>query len=474
MSDIIRKESLENLLSLKFVISFALFCTLIPLSFYVNTKWYQKQLADYASSISLNRVSTDAIDDLAQLANEGVAILRKPSELAILCNGLEKFARLSVQIKAKDVPYLEASDYLSNALSAAFGEFDLLFLIQILGSLVGILFAYDAISGEKEQGTLKLILANQVPRYKVLVGKMISHYFTLLLALLPAIIIGFAVSIVYLDLQLQFWLRAAAILVILVVYTFVFINLGFCVSSLTHRSSTSFLLGLSLWAAAALIVPVLSSEIAAWLVSVPSVTEMGIRKTKIFIDTAKLTDQKVAEIAGEAMRRAQSGNPSEGVTREAERKLTELRIMMNREREEQIGKLTEDYMRRRAQQFRLALLLSKVSPASTMRNAVMEMAQTGPSRMEAFVNQARTYRSAFIDYINKKSLESGPWRAFFTIEGKVVKPRVDLTDMPQFQEIPSDFLNSLASALFDILTLVLYGFVLAGFTFFNFLRYDAR
>jgi ABC-type transport system involved in multi-copper enzyme maturation permease subunit len=474
MIDIIRKESLENLLSLKFVISFALFCTLIPLSFYVNTKWYRKQLADYSSSMSLNRVSIAAIDDLAQLASEGVAILRKPAELAILCNGLEKFARLSVQIKAKDVPYLEGSDYLSNALSAAFGEFDLVFLVQILGGLVGILFAYDAISGEKEQGTLKLILANQVPRYKVLVGKMISHYVTLLLALLPAIIIGLAVSVVYLDLQLEFWLRAATILVILIIYTFVFINLGFCVSSLTHRSNTSFLLGLSLWAVAVLIVPVLSSEIARWLIPVPSVTEMGIRKTRIFIDVAKLTDQKVAEIAGEAMRRTQGGEPSEVATQEAEKKLTELRITMNRERDEQIGKLMEDYMRRRVQQFRLALLLAKVSPASTMRSAVMELSQTGPSRMDAFISQAKVYRNAFNDYINKKSLESGPWRAFFTIEGKVVKPRIDLSDMPQFQEASSRFSNSLANALFDLLALILYNFALSGFTFFNFLHYDAR
>jgi len=51
ISTIIKKEILENLLSLKFTL-FTLFCViLIPLSLYFNYKSYQTRLKDYRDPI---------------------------------------------------------------------------------------------------------------------------------------------------------------------------------------------------------------------------------------------------------------------------------------------------------------------------------------------------------------------------------------------------------------------------------------
>jgi ABC-type transport system involved in multi-copper enzyme maturation permease subunit len=50
---------------------------------------------------------------------------------------------------------------------------DLVFVVTILMSLVALIFAYDAVSGEKEDGP-KLVLANGVPRHRILLGKVIG------------------------------------------------------------------------------------------------------------------------------------------------------------------------------------------------------------------------------------------------------------------------------------------------------------
>jgi len=42
------------------------------------------------------------------------------------------------------------------------------FIISTVLSFVVLVLTYDSMSGEKEAGTLRLMLANTIPRYKVL------------------------------------------------------------------------------------------------------------------------------------------------------------------------------------------------------------------------------------------------------------------------------------------------------------------
>lgn len=147
---------------------------------------------------------------------------------------------------------------------------------------------------------------------------------------------------------------------------------------------------------------------------------------------------------------------------------------MHRERAERIRQLMDGYERKRLQQLRLALLLFRLSPAAAMQHAAMEVAHTGPSRMEAFLRQARAYRHVFNAYLERKWRGFGPWRAFFTAEGQVLKPRLDVSDMPHFQEAPSCLGDDVTRALPDIAILVLYNLALLSAAVFQFPRYDPR
>ena len=67
---------------------------------------------------------------------------------------------------------------------------DLTFIVAILLSLAALVFSYDAVCGEKEDGTLKLMLANGVPRSQIILGKILGGIATLLVPFLVSLSLG--------------------------------------------------------------------------------------------------------------------------------------------------------------------------------------------------------------------------------------------------------------------------------------------
>ena len=55
----------------------------------------------------------------------------------------------------------------NDPLPVMFPLIDLTFIVTILLSLAALILSYDAVCGEKEDGTLKLMLANGLPRFKI-------------------------------------------------------------------------------------------------------------------------------------------------------------------------------------------------------------------------------------------------------------------------------------------------------------------
>ena len=61
---------------------------------------------------------------------------------------------------------------------------------EAVGSLLAVLFAFDAICGEKERGTLKVMLSNAVPRDLIILSKGIGGYLCLIVPFLVALLAG--------------------------------------------------------------------------------------------------------------------------------------------------------------------------------------------------------------------------------------------------------------------------------------------
>ena len=79
---------------------------------------------------------------------------------------------------------------------------DWIFVIGYVLSLVAILFTFDSISGERAHGTLRLTLANPVPRHTVLIGKFLGALVSISVPFTLAVLINLLVISTSSDVQL--------------------------------------------------------------------------------------------------------------------------------------------------------------------------------------------------------------------------------------------------------------------------------
>ncbi len=134
---------------------------------------------------------------------------------------------------------LSATDsrYSEDPLFATFRFLDLDFTFQIVLSLLAILFAYDSVNGEKERGTLRLALANAVPRHLFITGKLIGSFLGLVAPLLLPIALGaLLLPLLGIPFTADEWMRLGLIVLAGILYCGVFVTLSVAVSSLTVRT----------------------------------------------------------------------------------------------------------------------------------------------------------------------------------------------------------------------------------------------
>jgi len=187
---IVRKEILENIFGLKFHVVMLFSSLLIIFSVYTGIEGYQGRLKEYNIAIKHHEDMLKNHPSWPILASMGYNIDKPPSPLSLIAEGLEGVLGRTAKIDAMSPVKLEESKYNDNPILAIFGSFDLMFVVRTVLSLFAILFSYDAISGERERGTLKLMLANSVPRDTIILGKAIGLFFCLVVPLMIPLLIG--------------------------------------------------------------------------------------------------------------------------------------------------------------------------------------------------------------------------------------------------------------------------------------------
>lgn len=157
--------------------------------------------------------------------------------------GLERELSRSVSI-SRGEPELGRSNYAS-ALYALFPPPDLLYIVNIVGSLLAMLFAFNAISGEHEEGTLRLVMSNAVPRHTVLLSKWLGGYLALMAPLLAAVLLGLLLAnlLTSFELGIDEWPAFAGMLGVAALYLSLFFTLALAISVYARRSSTSLVTG---------------------------------------------------------------------------------------------------------------------------------------------------------------------------------------------------------------------------------------
>ncbi len=467
LRDIIRKEILDNITSPKFVFTFLLCAVLILLSVYTGTANYGADKKEYTAAVALNRKNMESQPNYSSLAGIGVRINRPPQVLGTVVSGIEEAVGRVASINIATDPSLVDSKYGSNPVFAVFGSLDLMFIVKIVLSLFAILFTYDSIVGEKEKGTLKLALSNDVPRDRLILGKAIGGYVSLLIPLLVPLLLGLVILMVAPGLALGGgdWARLFLILLMSFLYLSVFFSLGLFISARTSRSSTSLLILLFVWVVFVMVIPKAAVITAGHLKPIPSVHEITARKDA-FLQQVQVEGQsgvqdwlkKNAADAAKDLKAYQARFKQ--FVQDYQQELTS-KIDANN------AALERDYQLKKRAQHNLAVNLSRISPASALTFGTMSLARTGVDEYDRFLASVRAYKPLYTKWVNSKMGESIDFQT-----GQQARIKID--DMPQHVLEPEGLGRSFVRTLPDFLLMAVMIIVFFVGAYVSFLRYDVR
>lgn len=465
LRDIIKKEILDNITSPKFVFTFLLCTILILLSVYTGVTNYGAEKREHTASAALNKKNMETQRNYQALAS-GIRIYKPPQVLGTIVNGVEEAVGRVAPVSIAGDPNLIESKYESNPVFAIFGALDLMFIVKIVLSLFAILFTYDAIVGEKERGTLKLALSNDVPRDRLILGKAIGGYISLLMPLLIPLVLSLIILLLTPNLALGSadWTRLALIFLMFFLYLSVFFSLGLFISARTSRSSTSFLVLLFIWVVFVMIIPKVAVVTASQIKAIPSIHE--------------ITDKKAAfvrQISVEANKSLLEWIRKNSATFPKDQKAAQEFLMKHVQdvQNDATSKidannetLDRDYQLRKKAQQTLAVNLSRISPASALTFGSMTLARTGVDEYDRFLASVRIYKPIFTKWINSKMGTN--------INTLIGGEQIKLDDMPQHSIEPEGLKTSLARALPDFSLMIVLIIVFFVGSYVSFLRYDVR
>ncbi|MFB0518263.1 MAG: ABC transporter permease subunit [Acidobacteriota bacterium] len=445
---LIKKEYRSNLLSLKFIISFALLIILMIISVSLHSRLYQEGVSDYNSRTMAHKMSLNFLPNYEMLGFAGIALDKKPYPLSIFAQGLDQGANKISRVGLMTFPRLNVGSG-GNPLFYTTRTLDYLFIIKIIASLLAILFAYNAVSGEKEGRTLNLTLSNSLPRSTFLLGKYIGGFSSLLTLLVFAFASGLLITNLhpYISFTGGEWMRIGMIFLFTLLYLGFFFALGMLVSVLTSRSVITLFVLLFLWVLIVFAIPYFASLAGRRLSPVSDIAEI-----EMAIDTANYqANERVERRIAEYFIREGKEPDIEWIYAAVQQGQREANV--------QVRQIEEEYDRSLSNQVALISKLSLISPAASFSLAATRLAKTDFGYQRGFILRAQRFQEEFIRFLAQ-------------IPDK--QARIDPAKLPLFSYEGESFGESLSATMPYLVVLLLSSGVIIFLSFVLFLRYDVR
>lgn len=475
---VIRKEVLESILSFKFILVFTIMVALTFLSIEMGLNEYRAQVKAHGNVVQLNRDQLERSTNWHQVGDGGIFVSGVPSSLAVFATGILGIEGQVARIRSRDVPIIERGRLATHSYML-FGSWDFHFIVKIILSLVALLFAYDAVSGEKEIGTLRLLLSNPLPRSRLILGKALGRF----LPLLAAFAFAFILSVIFLFLQRDIAFTASDQLGILLiflgscVYLGVWFTAGLMASCLTSQSLVSLLFSLFIWVVMIFAIPKASVSVASFLHSVPRPAEFEAKKAALAKDMYTKLRLSEEEPQRRWMKRPPGHVPDEELYRrqmEFEREIGRLRQLNEAEHAEKLYRLYEQYLNAQRALDRTASRFSRLSPSGCYDYFITGLAGTGPHDADFFLDQLIEYQKKFSSFISDMKRNQEIIYVVYVEEDPFKYTRPDLSKIPPFDYKARPLRERWISAIVDFGLLCLYGSVLFAAAYVSFLKYDPR
>jgi ABC-type transport system involved in multi-copper enzyme maturation permease subunit len=365
---------------------------------------------------------------------------------------------------------------------------DLLFNVCFVASLVALVFTFSSISGERQAGTLGLMLANPIPRSHILLSKIAGNYICLLIPFVMSLLIASIILELSQDISIllpQLYPSYLIILVVTLVFILTMVTLGVLISGMTQKPIISMTVSLFVWVIIVLALPKVSPMLARIIYPVEAEQVVNLRKHMALDDLQETYKQKSKEIhknyphlSMELIRRyyslkrhlKTSALPAEiqsvaPLDAELAAHLKESEERINNE----IGQIVQSHKNKMNIQNAIAMYISRLSPACCYSYLVSGLSNTGTREYDKFMENAQEFQ----DQVKKSIYDNYLSRVYEGGSSGHILHRPPDT-VPDMHYRYASLTEILEAGLVDVILSIGFTFLFFTLAFVTFNRYDVR
>lgn len=333
-----------------------------------------------------------------------------------------------------------------------FGDLSAAFVLQLLVPLFVILLCFGAFAGERENGTLRQLLAAGARPFDLALGKSLGLTAALSLVLVPAAVCA-AVLLMAGFPQAGIGdqiVRGLLLGGVYLAYTLAFVALSFAVSAWARSARSAITILLCLWVTTTLVVPRLAADLAERLHPTPSPADFYARITEA--TTNGLGADGTAQERRDRLRQEVLARYGVESIEEMPVDFAGLSLQASEEYSNKIfdhffGELWAIYR----SQDRVHRIASWASPLLAVRTVSMELAGTGLESHRRFATAAEGHRREFVKYLNDDMTHNAAGQSFSYAADEAV-----WAGAPPFEYEPPTVRAVLEHTSFALLVLLLW------------------
>ena len=346
-------------------------------------------------------------------AHYGAFVFKPVQPLSAIDPGLDPFVGVFVFLEAHKQQLARHRPIEDATPTRRLGQLTPAAAALVLLPLLVVALTFSSFAGERDQGTLRPLLAMGISRRSLLAGKAMGALLPLAAVVVPATIIGALILIwnAPADPNAPIAARAAGIGAVYLLHTLIWVGLGLAISARSKSQGTALVILLAIWFANAFIMPPLAMAAAKWIDPSPSAIEFAaaIQDEK---DSWPSWDQRVEKVMerfldGEFESTMAPSNVEVVALLESEADETALY-------DRRFTELFQRYQR----QARSFERVGAMAPTLAARSLSMALAGTDEAHDREFAAAAARYRAAMLTTLNGELASSGRFNTFDYTRGR--------------------------------------------------------
>jgi ABC-2 type transport system permease protein len=357
----------------------------------------ERQIAelDRSAPKELSRFS-DPRDAAAAGRNVGQRFVQMPPhEFGAFSIGQSDLLPYYFKISTRSETTFINNDELENPTNLLAGRFDAAFVIIYLLPLLILGIGYNFISGEREAGTLQMLLAQPVRPLDFIIGKIALRFAVVVVSATILALVFFVLGGGNLagDGAARFGLWTLAVLI----YSFFWFALVVLINSFRWKSATNALALAGLWLFFVIVVPSLTGVFVMTAHPVPSRIEM--------INAAREASTEASAEGSRLMARYQEDHP-ELMQGNYDATDAAMRTYATQDAvDRRVKPILENYDRQLLSQQNMVRRLQILSPAIAMQEILNDISGTGNGRYQHFSRQVKEFHKGWQDYFVPRSFQ---------------------------------------------------------------------